>query len=164
MKLQKPEKLSVKHVFNQFHSGEKVLDEWIKHKALKNEYSGGSRTFVVCSENNEVVAYYALSTGSIDLDNSTGKFRRNMPNPIPVIILARLAVDQQYQGKGIGRALIRDAGLRIIQAADIVGIRGLIVHALTEEAKQFYEKIGFSPSPINPMTLLITLKDLKNNI
>ncbi|MFA5702607.1 MAG: GNAT family N-acetyltransferase [Advenella sp.] len=164
MNISKPEKLSQAHNAGQFCSGEKSLDDWIRQKAYKNQINGGSRTFVACDENKNILAYYALATGVLDCELSTGKFRRNMPNPIPVVILARLAVDGSMQGKGIGRALVRDAGLRVIQAADLIGIRGIVVQALTDEAKNFYEKVGFTPSPIEPMTLLITLADLKAHI
>ncbi|MDR2213378.1 MAG: GNAT family N-acetyltransferase, partial [Pseudomonadales bacterium] len=92
------------------------------------------------------------------------RFRRNMPDPIPVVVLGRLAVDRSYQSQGIGRALVQDASQRVIQAAGILGIRGLIVHALSNEAKAFYERIGFEPSPLDPMTLMITLADLKASL
>jgi GNAT superfamily N-acetyltransferase len=85
-----------------------------------------------------------------------------MPNPIPVVILGRLAVDQSLHGKGIGRALVRDACLRVQQAADVLGIRGIVVHALSLEAKSFYEQMGFDPAKQDPMMLMITLKDLES--
>jgi GNAT superfamily N-acetyltransferase len=87
-----------------------------------------------------------------------------MPDPIPVVVLGRLAVDQAFQGKGLGRALVRDAGYRVIQAADAIGIRGLIVHAISADARAFYEAVGFAPSPLDPMTLMITLADLKASL
>jgi GNAT superfamily N-acetyltransferase len=87
-----------------------------------------------------------------------------MPDPIPVVVLGRLAVDQAFQGKGLGRALVRDAGYRVIQAAGAIGIRGLIVHAISADARAFYEAVGFAPSPLDPMTLMITLTDLKASL
>ncbi len=84
-----------------------------------------------------------------------------MPDPIPVAILARLAVDRAYQGQGIGRALFRDGARRVMQAADTIGIRGIVVHAISEEAQVFYQALGFDPSPVDPMTLLVTLNDLR---
>ena len=87
-----------------------------------------------------------------------------MPDPVPVVVLARLAVDQSLHGKGMGRALIRDAGLRVIHAADTIGIRGMIVHALSMDAKTFYERMGFEPSPLDPMILMVTLADLKASL
>jgi predicted N-acetyltransferase YhbS len=127
---------------------------------VKNQISGASRTFVVC-DNGRVVAYYALASSAVTVDEAPGRFRRNMPDPIPVVVLGRLAVDCAFQGKGIGRALVRDAGYRVVHAADTIGIRGLVVHALSEEAKLFYQKVGFDPSPLDPMILMITLVDLK---
>ncbi|MFC6672819.1 GNAT family N-acetyltransferase [Marinobacterium aestuariivivens] len=136
------------------------LDNWLERRALKNQSTGASRTFVAC-EGSCVLAYYALASSAITVDAAPGRFRCNMPDPIPVVVLGRLAVDQSLQGRGFGRALVRDAGLRVIQAADTIGIRGMIVYALSEEAKAFYEGVGFEPSPIDPMMLMVTLADLK---
>jgi predicted N-acetyltransferase YhbS len=143
-----------------FQSGAESLDRWLKRRALKNQRSGASRTFVVC-EKSRVVAYYALASSSVMVDAAPGRFRRNMPDPIPVVVLGRLAVDRSQQDKGLGRALVRDAGRRVIQAADAIGVRGLLVHALTDDAKAFYERLGFDPSPLDPMMLMVTLADLK---
>ena len=90
-----------------------------------------------------------------------GRFRRNMPDPVPVAILARLAVDQAYQGRGLGRALFRDAARRVAQAADVIGIRGIVVHAISEEARTFYLALGFERCPGEPMTLVVTLADVR---
>ena len=108
-----------------------------------------------------VLAYYSLASSAVAANLAPGNFRRNMPDPIPVVLLARLAVAQSLQGKGIGRALVRDAALRVLQAADTIGIRGLLVHALTENARAFYERVGFVASPLDSMTLVITLANLK---
>lgn len=158
--LQPPEPLSEAHDCTGFCSGEPSLDEWLQRRANANQISGASRTFVTC-ESNRVVGYYALASGAITLELAHGRFRRNMPNPIPVVVLSRLAVDQLWQGKGIGRALFRDAAQRVAHAADVIGIRGIVVHAISEEAKCFYLALGFEPSPHEPMTLLITLTDLR---
>ncbi len=160
MTVSPPEPLAAHHVTEAFSSGVESLDTWLKSRALKNQTSGASRTFVAC-EGRRVVAYYTLASSAVTTDVAPGRFRRNMPNPIPVVVLGRLAVDRSLQGKGVGRALLRDAGLRVIQAADTLGIRGMIVHALSAEAKAFYERVGFDPSPLDPMTLMITLADLK---
>src|SRR3546814_11806529 len=112
--------------------------------------TGASRTFVAC-DGRRVLAYYALASGAVAVDTAPRRFRRNMPDPIPVVVLGRLAVDHSMQGKGVGRALVRDAGLRVIQAADTIGIRGMIVHALSAEATTFYERIGFEPSFLAPL-------------
>jgi GNAT superfamily N-acetyltransferase len=98
------------------------------------------------------------------VENAPGRFKRNMPNPIPVAILARLAVDRQWQGKGIGRAMFRDAARRVAQAADVIGIRGIVVHAISEEAKDFYLALGFDPSPHEPMTLMVRLSDVRASL
>ncbi|HMH66816.1 MAG TPA: GNAT family N-acetyltransferase [Pinirhizobacter sp.] len=146
-----------------FTSGVENLDSWLKRRALRNQSTGASRTFVAC-RNSRVLAYYALASSAINVDASPGRFRRNMPDPVPVVVLGRLAVDQSLQGRGIGRGLVRDASLRVIQAADTIGIRGMIVHALSEEAKSFYERVGFEPSPLDSMVLMVTLSDLKASV
>ncbi|OXJ22514.1 GNAT family N-acetyltransferase [Burkholderia sp. HI2714] len=143
-----------------FDAGEPSLDDWLKRRALRNHASGASRTYVVCDDQ-RVVAYYALASGAVDLDAAPGRFRRNMPDPVPVVVLARLAVDRVWQGHGLGRGLVRDAGLRVMQAADPIGIRGLLAHALSVEAQRFYLRVGFEPSPLDPMTVMITLGDLR---
>ncbi|OGR05137.1 MAG: GNAT family N-acetyltransferase [Deltaproteobacteria bacterium RIFOXYD12_FULL_50_9] len=163
MTLTPPEPLTDRHNIETFTSGVESLDTWLKRRALKNQASGASRTFVVC-EGQRVSAYYALSSSAIAVAETPGRFRRNMPDPIPVVVLGRLAVDQSFQCQGVGRALVRDAGYRIIQAADVIGIRGLIVHAISPEAGAFYEAIGLDPSPLDPLTLMITLADLKANL
>lgn len=159
MKLTAPVPLDAHHIADGFSCGVDSLDDWLKRRSLKNQIQGASRTFVVC-DGARVVAYYALASGAVTLTQATGKLRRNMPDPIPVVILGRLAVDRSLHGKGFGRALIRDAGMRVIQAADAIGIRGLTVHALTDDAKAFYEKVGFDPSPLDTHLLMMTLADL----
>ncbi|HSV44577.1 MAG TPA: GNAT family N-acetyltransferase [Ramlibacter sp.] len=162
MRVAAPEPLTADHDLDAFASGVDSLDHWIKRRALKNQATGASRTFVSC-EDRRVLAYYALASSAITVDAAPGRFRRNMPDPIPVVVLGRLAVDRSLHGQGVGRALVRDAGQRVIQAADAIGIRGLIVHALSDDAKVFYEKVGFEPSPLDAMILMMTLADLKAN-
>jgi GNAT superfamily N-acetyltransferase len=157
-----PEKLTPEHDVSQFDSGEPALDDWLRRRALANEDSGASRTYVVCI-GSRVVGYYALATGAVAHSAVTGKIRRNMP-PIPVMVLGRLAIDQNFQGRGLGVALLRDAVLRTLQAADIAGIRAILVHAISEDAKKFYERCGFSPSPVDPMTLMITIADAEKEL
>lgn len=158
-----PEHLSAAHDVSLFDSGVPVLDEWLRRRALVNEASGASRTYVVCS-GKTVVGYYALATGAVALQAAPGRTRRNMPDPIPVMVLGRLAVDKTLHGRGFGRALLRDAVLRTCQAADIAGIRALFVDAISDEAKQFYERCGFTPSPLDAMTLMITMADAERAI
>ncbi len=154
-----PEPLSDSHDLTGFRCGVPTLDDWLRQRALKNQMTGASRTFVAC-EGTRALAYYALASGAVTAAMATGRLRRNMPDPIPVVVLGRLAIDIGAQGQGLGRALIRDAGLRVLDAADLIGIRGLLVHALSEDAKAFYQRVGFEPSPLAPMTLMITLPDL----
>lgn len=161
MTLACPQPLTDHHDTENFSCGIEALDVWLKRRAMKNQITGASRTFVVCEES-RVVGYYALASSAITIAATTGRFRRNMPDPIPVVVLARLAVDRTYQGKGLGRALVRDAGLRVIQAADAIGIRGMIAHVISTDAKAFYAKVGFDPSPLDPLTLMITLADLNS--
>ncbi|MFM7408016.1 MAG: GNAT family N-acetyltransferase [Cuspidothrix sp.] len=163
MSFKPPEPLASYHFCDGFCCGIASLDDWLKHRAYTNQISGATRTFVICLDN-RVVGYYALVSGAISVESALGKFRGNMPNPIPVVILARLAIDRSCQGQGLGRALFRDAGLRVIQAADTIGIRGIIVHAISEEPKNFYLALGFNLSPLEPMTLMITLSDLRDSI
>jgi predicted N-acetyltransferase YhbS len=158
-----PEPLSPAHKAEDFLSGIEGLDLWLKQRALKNQIRGASRTFVA-GEASRVVAYYALASSAVVDNTATGRFRRNMPEPIPVVVLARLAVDKASDGRGIGRALVRDAGLRVMQAAALIGIRGMVVHALSDEAKAFYELVGFEASPLDPMSLMVTLADLAESI
>ena len=124
-----PEPLNNEHQIGTFDSGEPVLDEWLGRRARVNQASDASRTYVVC-EGKVVVGYYALASGAVTQATAPGRFRRNMPDPIPVVVLARLAVDKRFQGRGLGRALFRDAARRIAHAADTVGIREIVVHAI----------------------------------
>lgn len=155
-----PQLLAAHHVLSDFACGEPSLDDWLKRRALANQAGGASRTYVVC-QGHQVVAYYALASGIVAVEHATGRFRRNMPNPIPVAVLARLAIDLAWQGRGLDRALFRDAASRVAQAADVIGIRGILVHALTEKAKDFYLVLGFNPGPFDPMTLMVTLADVR---
>lgn len=153
-----PEPLSPDHHLAAFASGSAVLDDWLRRRALLNQESGASRTYVIRA-GSRVIGYYALAAGAVAQGDTTTKTRRNMPNPVPVMVLGRLAIDAGFQGRGLGRALLRDAVLRTLQAADIAGIRAMLVHAISDEAKRFYERCGFQASPVDPMTLMITLRD-----
>jgi len=153
-----PEKLSATHDLSDFDSGEPILDEWLRLRALHNEASGSSRTYVVCV-NKKVVGYYTLAVGAVVRAVAPGRVRRNMPDPLPVMVLGRLAVDKGFQRRGIGRGLLRDAVLRTVQAAEIAGIRAILVHAISAAAKRFYEGCGFIASPIDPLTVMITVAE-----
>ena len=151
-----PEKLSAVHDLSTFDSGEPALDNWLRRRALQNEEAGASRTYVVCA-GKKVVGYYSLAVGAVAHAEAPGRVRRNMPDPVSAMVLGRLAIDKTYQRVGIGTGLLRDAVLRTIQAAGIAGIRVILVHAISESAKRFYERHGFIPSPIDPMTVMITV-------
>jgi GNAT superfamily N-acetyltransferase len=158
--LSPPEPLTDGHLVDEFDSGEPVLDDWLRRRALANQASGASRTYVVC-EGKQVIGYYALASGAITLASVPGKFRRNMPDPIPVVVLARFAVDRRKQGRGLGRGMFRDAASRVAAAAETIGIRGIVVHAISEEARRFYIALGFDPCPAEAMTLVVSLKDIR---
>ena len=153
-----PEHLTPAHDVADFDSGVPALDDWLKRRALDNEKAHASRTYVVTASG-RVVGYYALANGAVALGAAPGRVRRNMPDPIPVMVVGRLAVDRAWQGRGIAKGLLKDAMLRTIQAAEIAGIRGILVHAISEDAKNFYRRHGFVESPVAPMTLMITLSD-----
>jgi GNAT superfamily N-acetyltransferase len=160
VKLSAPEPLAPKHQLGGFVCGEPALDEWLQRRARANQLTGASRTFVSC-EAGAVVAYYALASSAVTVATAAGRFRRNMPDPIPVVVLARLAVAKSHHGQGVGRAMFQDAARRVIHAADAIGIRGLIVHALSKDAAAFYLRLGFDASPLDPMILMVTLADLR---
>lgn len=157
-----PALLTPEHDLEAFDSGNATLDEWLIKRALKNQDSGASRTFVI-RDDDKVIGYYALATGSVERDVATGNFARGMPEPIPVIVLGRLAIDKHYQGKRLGAALLKDAMLRTVTISQNVGVRGLLVHAISDEAKRFYLNYGFQESPMEPMTLLISIKTIKSH-
>lgn len=152
-----PELLSEQHIVRYFQCGEVVLDQWLQRTALKNQQNNASKTFVVCDENKQVMGFYCLSAGSVSHQFVAGALRRNMPDPIPVIILGRLAVDCSAQGKQLGVSMLKDAVLKSKTVANQIGVKALLVHALNQQAKQFYLKYGFSCSPIDEMVLMLKL-------
>lgn len=158
-----PEKLATEHDLSDFDSGVAALDDWLRRRAAQNEASGASRTYVVRS-GKKIAGYYSLAVGAVAHEKVLGRIKRNMPDPVPVMILGRLAVDKSYQGQGLGVGLLRDALLRTLQAAEIAGIRALLVHAISEDAKKFYERYGFVASPVDPMTVMITLSEAEKTI
>lgn len=158
--LSAPCPLSAAYDLASFDCGVPALDEWLRRRAMHNQASGASRTFVCC-QGNTVVGYYALAASAVAPAAAAGRFRRNMPDPIPVIVLARLAVATSHQGQGLGRALFQDAARRSLFAAEAIGVRGLVVHALGESARTFYQRLGLAVSPFDPMTLMVTFNDLR---
>lgn len=158
LQLQAPEPLSSAHQLDDFECGELALDEWLKRRALANQLSGASRTFVVADQNNHVCGYYAMAAGAVTHQVATPSVRRNMPAPVPVMVLARLAVARRAQGIQLGAALLQDAFNRAVLVSHNTGVRALLVHALHEQAKQFYEHYGFQVSPVDAMTLMLRVK------
>jgi len=144
-----------------FNSGESSLNEWLKKRAFKNHMSGASRCFVLCAGAN-VIGYYSLSAGAISHETAPKPTRRNMPDPLPVLLLGRLAVDKRYHNQGIGQALLRDAMLRAVNVAGDAGVFALLVHALSDQAKQFYLSRGFVESPLQSMTLIMTIETIRS--
>ncbi len=159
MNLRAPEPLSPDHHVHGFACGESVLDDWLKRRALSNQTSGASRTFVVTTDAREVMGYYALAAGAVAHHDATRVIRQNMPDPIPVIVLARLAVDTRAQGMKLGAGLLQDAVRRCIQVSHNTGVRAILVHALNDGACQFYAHYGFKASPAHPMTLMLRLTE-----
>jgi GNAT superfamily N-acetyltransferase len=156
-----PTAITPEHLLAGFDSGEPSLDDWLKRRALKNHASGASRCFVLC-DGMEVVGYYSLSAGGIGHAGAAKAMRRNMPDPIPVLLLGRLAIDRRFHNQGLGSALLRDAMLRAVAVAGNAGIVAILVHALGDQAKQFYLSRGFVASPLQPMTLMMTLDTIRS--
>ncbi len=155
-----PALLDGEHSTAAFDCGVSVLNDWLQKRALKNQRSGASRTFVIC-EGRVVIGYYALASGSVEREGAPKSIARNMPEPIPVIVLGRLAIDAQSQGQHLGRALLQDVLLRTLTISQQVGVRALLVHAISSEAKRFYLSYGFRESPIDEMKLLLSIDQLK---
>lgn len=151
-----PELLNATHHLDKFDCGEEALNSWLKRNALKNQQNQASRTFVIC-QNNNVVGFYALAAGSVSHQFVSGRLRRNMPDPIPVVVLGRLAIDLAHQGQQLGAALLKDAVLRAGAVSQQVGVKALLVHALNDKAKAFYLNYGFQVSPIDDLILLLKL-------
>ncbi|KQW76730.1 GNAT family N-acetyltransferase [Methylibium sp. Root1272] len=154
--LSAPQPLSDEHQLADFDSGEPSLDDWLRRRAAKNQANGSSRTYVVC-EGDRVVGYYCLAAGAVGHAEAPSTMRRNRPDPVPVLVLGRLAIHKSHHQQGIGTALLNDAIRRAIQAADIAGVTALLVHALSEQARRFYLSRGFIESPVKPMTLCLML-------
>jgi len=155
-----PAPLAESHDIAGFDCGNSTLNDWLEKRALKNHISGASRTFVVCQAN-RVIGYYALASGSVERTETPESIARNMPEPVPVVVLGRLAVDRKSQGQGIGAFLLKDALLRSLKIAGDIGVRAILVHAVSEDAKRFYLSYGFKASPIKSMTLMLPIHHIK---
>ncbi|MDQ3058830.1 MAG: GNAT family N-acetyltransferase [Pseudomonadota bacterium] len=158
LQLQAPQPLSAAHLLDDFDCGEPVLNDWLKRRAMSNQASGASRTFVVLDQHQRVCGYYVMATGAVSHQMASSAIRRNMLEPVPVMVLARLAVARHAQGAKLGAALLQDAVNRAVGVAYNTGVRAVLVHALHERAKQFYEHYGFQTSPVDAMTLMLRFK------
>jgi GNAT superfamily N-acetyltransferase len=164
IKISTPVRLSKHHIVEGFDCGYPQLNEWLQRYAWQNQQANTARTFVVCVEN-RVVGFYSLAVGAVDHIDAPQRVKKGLArHPIPVMILARLAVDLRYQGMGIGRGLLKDSLLRTINASDYAGIRAILVHAKDEKARTFYQQFDFEPSPIDPLKLMLLLKDAKKTV
>ena len=162
--LKTPVLLEGLHGTDDFDCGDETLNTYLKKFARINNQNSSARTYVA-ARNNRVVGYYTLTPGSVVKEDAPQRVGKGLANhPIPVIILARLAVDKTEQGAGIGKGLLRDALLRVTGAADIIGGRAVLVHAKDKPAKSFYEHFGFEPSPIDQFHLYLLLKDIKKTL
>ena len=161
LQLSAPQPLLTDHFLDQFACGEAVLDKWLKRRAVSNQLSGASRTFVVADQDKRIDAYYAMAAGAVAHQMATSSVRRNRPDPGPVMVLARLAVDHRAQGIKLGASLLQDAVNRAVAVSQNAGVRALLVHALHERAKQFYEHYGFQASAVHPMTSMLRLNSAK---
>jgi len=159
--LSPPAPIGAGHDLSDFDSGEPSLDEWLRKRALKNHTSGASRCFVLCA-GAVVVGYYSLSAGAISHEAAPKAMRRNMPDPLPLLLLGRLAIDRRYHNQGFGSALLRDAMMRAVAVARDAGVFAIMVHAISPEARQFYLSRGFVQSPLQPMTLIMTLETVRS--
>jgi GNAT superfamily N-acetyltransferase len=158
-----PEPLSAEHNLGGFSCGTGSLDVWLKKHARQAAATNSARTFVVHDDDQRrIVGYHALAAASIEHAVATPRAAKGMPkHPIPAVLLARLAVDQSVQRRGLGAWLLRDAMLRTLSAADALAIRVLLVHAISDQARSFYRRHGFEPSPSDPFNLQLLLKDLR---
>jgi GNAT superfamily N-acetyltransferase len=156
-----PELLAGEHLLSGFDCGSGALNDWLVRKALRNQSSGTSRTWVVVEvETGQVVAFYASSTASILRSAAPKKIGRNQPEEMPAVLLVRMGVDSRYQGRGLGAALLKHFMLKAIEVAQSVGVRVLLNHAKDENAKNFYEHHGFVESPLDPFVMMMLLADL----
>ena len=160
---QRPVALEARHRTESFRCGVLSLDEWLSKHALQSHRSGGSRVFVTTASDSDVVGYYALAAGAVIPSDTSARLARGLATnqPVPVVLLGRLAVDARHQGQHLGRSLLLDAMARVVQAGELIGIRALLVHAIDERARGWYEPFGFERSPTHPLHLILLIKDLR---
>ena len=157
MRISAPVPLTPEHHLQAFACGEPVLDEWLKRRAMANQINGASRTFVAVDNERHVLGYYALAAGAVSHQEASRSIRQNMPDPVPVMVLARLAVDARAQGIKLGAGLLQDALDRCVLISEHTGVRAMLVHAINDRARQFYEDHGFKAFPFNPMILMLRI-------
>lgn len=158
--LNRPEPIGAHHQVAGFDCGSLPLNDCLAKHALTNHQAGTARTFVATGESQVVVAYYSLAASQIIYGDANERLQKGAPrNPIPAVLLARLAASHSRQGQGLGASMVKDAVLRILGAAESIGIRALLVHAKDEGARMFYERFDFQPLPGNPQNLVLLLKD-----
>ncbi len=166
MGFHRPVALEARHRVEGFHCGVLSLDEWLGKHALQSHRSGGSRVFVTTETDPDVVGYYALAAGAVMPRESTARLVRGLSTnqPVPVVLLGRLAVDARRQGTHLGRSLLLDAITRVLEAGELIGIRALLIHAIDERARTWYAQFGFERSPTHPLHLILLMKDLRATI
>jgi GNAT superfamily N-acetyltransferase len=162
-KLSAPSPITPAHDLSRFKCGKEALDDWLRQRALKSEGLRHARTCVV-AHGNTVVGFHSIVMGAVQIGLAPSKLKRNAPDPIPVGILARMAVDVRFRGQGLGAALLKDGLLRILQASEIVGARAVLVHAIDAEALRFYEKYGFKEFPSGSKTLFLPMETLVDGL
>lgn len=162
--LSPPSLLKDSHILDNFDCGHSTLNTWLRRYAMQNQRANSAKTFVVCDENN-VVGYYSLAVGSIEHEIASKRTKKGLArHPIPVMILARLAVDLEYQERKIGSGLLKEALLRTLQASEHAGIRAIFVHAKDEKSQNFYAHFDFEPSPVDTLKLMLLIKDIRKTI
>ncbi|MFV0576781.1 MAG: GNAT family N-acetyltransferase [Vibrio sp.] len=160
-----PALLNQIHEIQNFQCGNSELDSWLIKTAIKSQKSGTARTYVVTDDfTNQVVGFYAVAMGSVQRSDAINSLRRNSPNPIPMVVLARLGVHENYQGMNIGAGLLKDCIIRSVQAMNAVGGAGILVHAIDESAQSFYKKFGFKESHIDPYLLMARVCDIERSL
>jgi GNAT superfamily N-acetyltransferase len=161
----RPEPLARQHELDKFACGEPALDQWLKKHSRAANASESARVFVVTTDDDiaTVVGYYALAAAHVEPADATERAKKGQPSrrPVPAVLLARLAVDEQHQGAGLGRSLLQDVLLRCVEAADAIGVRVLLVHAKHGRARGWYEQYGFEQSPTDPLHLMLLMKDVR---
>jgi len=155
-------RVGLTHDTSRFDCGKIPLNDWIKHAAARSE-GKSARCYVLCSKST-VVGFYCIAAGAVQHEGAPRKLRQNMPNSSPVVILGRLAVDKAYQGQGLGRALLKDALLRITKASELVGARAVLVHAVDQESVPFYARYGFRSFPFGNQTLYLPIEEIINSL